>query len=65
MKIVLIPSRPDNIELTMAVTMTLGQWKQLAEQCSTKYPGWKLSSAINRAVSKITSQAEEQIEDAD
>ena len=65
MKIVMLPSRPNDIELTMALTMTLGQWKDLAEQCADHYPGWKLSSVIRRMVDGVTKQVEEQISDTD
>lgn len=61
MKIVMLASQPNNIELTMAVTMTLHDWQRLAEQCKSAYPGWQLSGAISNMVDKVKTTFNEQV----
>ena len=61
-KIVMMASHPSEIELTMALTMTVGDWLNLAEQCKDKYPGWQLTSAIANAVNNVKQKFEEQVE---
>lgn len=48
MQTVLIPSKPDAIEFTLSITMTLGEWKELREEVdSKKHTGWKLRAEIS------------------
>lgn len=46
--------RPDEVPMTLTMTMTLGEWKKLQEQLSTTYPSWKLSTNIGEMVRLAT-----------
>jgi hypothetical protein len=52
----------DVIPVTLTITMTLGEWRQLREQMGSDYPAWKFSEAINNAAYRlerqVTSEAE-------
>ena len=37
---------PDDIAVTLTITMPLRDWKRLEGQVSREYPGWRLGSAI-------------------
>lgn len=52
-------SQPDEIPVTLVITMTLGEWKRLRGQLSSgAHPGWKISDAISRAMLAIESKIE-------
>ncbi len=39
--------QPNDVEATMSITMTVGQWRALRDQLSgSQHPGWKLRSTI-------------------
>lgn len=38
--------KPDAMEATIHITMTLKQWRELQEQLVNVYPSWELSSVI-------------------
>ena len=59
MKATYAVTKPDNVECTLKMTMTLGQWRKLREQLETSYPGWKLKSLISDLVSKVTESFDE------
>lgn len=44
---------PDAVEVTLTLTMTLGDWKALRGSLCSKYPDWQLGNVIGQAVSKI------------
>ncbi|MBU9293049.1 hypothetical protein KTD18_15990 [Burkholderia multivorans] len=46
--------RPDEVPMTLTMTMTLGEWKKLQEQLATTYPSWKLSANIGEMVRLAT-----------
>ncbi|MBN3777401.1 hypothetical protein G3O06_07530 [Burkholderia sp. Ac-20345] len=46
--------RPDAVPMTLTMTMTLGEWKNLQQQLSTTYPSWKLSTNIGEMVRLAT-----------
>ncbi|WP_321789372.1 hypothetical protein [Burkholderia pyrrocinia] len=46
--------RPEDVPMTLTMTMTLGEWKKLQEQLATIYPSWKLSSNIGAMVRLAT-----------
>ncbi|MDN7488530.1 hypothetical protein QZM35_12550 [Burkholderia sp. AU45274] len=46
--------RPDDVPMTLTMTMTLGEWKKLENQLSTSYPSWKLSTNIGEMVRLAT-----------
>jgi hypothetical protein len=52
----------DEIEATLKITMTVGDWKRLNEQLSAKWPSWKLSGLIDRITSRANSYFEEKEE---
>lgn len=39
---------PENIEATIVITMSVGEWEKLREQLDNEWPAWKLSSAIRQ-----------------
>lgn len=45
---------PNEVSMTLTVTMTLAQWRALQSQLQSKYPSWKLSSAITEMVHQAT-----------
>lgn len=47
-------NKPDPIEYTMNITMTLSEWKQLKESLVSKYPAWELSSEICSMISQAS-----------
>lgn len=52
MKTKLKPTSPNDIELTLEVTMSLGSWKKLKEQVdSQSSPSWDLRHKISDLVS--------------
>jgi hypothetical protein len=62
-KVVIQAANPDNIEFTMSLTMTLGDWKQLRSQLPTNlYPSFVLYGEIGKAIVKAHQSIEESIE---
>lgn len=51
--------RPDDVPMTLTLTMTGGQWKKLREQLATTYPSWKLASTIDAMVSRASTVFED------
>ena len=51
---------PDDIEFSMTLVMTMGEWKRLKDQLDNAYPSWRLASAISRLVSKAAARFEEE-----
>ncbi len=47
---------PDVIPVTLTITMTLGEWKELREQMGREYPAYKFSDAINNATHQLSQQ---------
>lgn len=43
----------DKVELTLSITMTLSDWKIVAENLPEKYPWWTLSTKIKDAIYKM------------
>jgi hypothetical protein len=41
---------PDQVDFTLTMTMTLGDWKHLQKQLEGAYPAWRLSAAISSMV---------------
>lgn len=41
---------PDQLMVTVELTMSMYDWQKVAEQCSKGYPGWKLSGLIRSLV---------------
>lgn len=45
---------PDAVQMTLTMTMTAAEWKELRDQLKSTYPSWKLSSAIANMVDSAT-----------
>lgn len=45
--------RPDDVEMSLTVTMRLRDWTALSEQLANEYPSWELSAQIGRAVEQV------------
>lgn len=44
---------PDNVQMTLTVTMSIGDWKRLTQQLpGGNYPSWKLNDAIRDFVAR-------------
>ena len=52
----------DEINVTMNITMSLADWKDLQKDLPERYPHWKLSAAITSAIYKLDSTYNEEIE---
>lgn len=44
---------PQNVNVTMSITMTVAAWKKLKDQLNRDYPGFRLGQAINDMVSAV------------
>lgn len=55
---------PDDVPMTLSVTMTLRQWRELRSQLQSTYPSWKLSAVINEMVHEATTVFSEKVEDS-
>lgn len=56
MNVVATINRQDDIEMSINITMTVGQWRKLREKLGTDYPGWALSPLIREVLDKSLSQ---------
>lgn len=43
---------PDNVQMTLTVTMSMSEWKRLLQQLPSDYPSWKLGDAIRDFVAR-------------
>lgn len=43
-------TQPDAIEMTLTLTMPLGQWRELRDAQDKKYPGWRFAGLISRMI---------------
>ncbi|MEN6302230.1 MAG: hypothetical protein ABFD96_05855 [Armatimonadia bacterium] len=47
-------TKPDEIEATMSITLTLKDWKKLRDQISTnEYPAWTLDRQIRDMILRL------------
>lgn len=44
---------PDEVRVTMKITMSVGQWCELRDQLQSKFPSVHLSATINDLLMKI------------
>ena len=51
----------EQVEATMTITMTVGEWVGLSKQIESKYPGWKLTDAISLLVCNAKREFEQEI----
>lgn len=47
---------PEDVEVSMTLTMPLREWIELHGQLPSKYPAWRLTAAINQLVSQAKAQ---------
>lgn len=52
----------EDMELTLNITMTMKEWRELKQSLPEKYPHWKLGSAITEAVSMVGETVYKEIE---
>lgn len=41
------------MQMTISITMTVSEWRTIADECGTKYPGPSFSIAIRDALSNV------------
>lgn len=56
MKSKLFVEKPNEIEMTLQITMPLGDWRKLKNQLGTGYPVWRLSEEITFMIKKAEAQ---------
>jgi hypothetical protein len=44
---------PDSVNLSLTITMSLGEWKQLRDQLARTYPSWRLAETIGETVTHV------------
>lgn len=44
---------PNDVEVTLTITMTAKKWCELRDQLSESYPSWHLSSLITKSLAKV------------
>ena len=49
-------TKPEDIEMSMTITMTLHRWMELKKQLVNEYPSWDLSSKITDMVFQANKQ---------
>lgn len=55
MVVVAKPAQPDAVEVTIAITMTAGKWRELLAQMDrNRFPSWEVASAIHHAVKQFS-----------
>ena len=47
-------SQPDDVLITITMTMTAGEWRELVKGIPARYPGWPVAEAIGKAVDAFT-----------
>jgi hypothetical protein len=50
MRSVFEAKRPDDIEMQLTITMTLGKWRELRAAIKEQYPGWEFSVKISELI---------------
>jgi len=53
MKSRMMVENPDDVEVTIKMTMRVKDWAELRDQLANAYPAWELSSHINSMLSQI------------
>lgn len=56
MKAIIKIANPENVEVSMTITMTLEAWKRLREEISNIWPGWQLRGMITDMITKAQTQ---------
>jgi len=50
---------PEKVQLTIALTMTVGQWKELMAKLPSEYPAWKFSALVREVLGKSLGQVQQ------
>lgn len=45
--------KPDDVEVTLTVTMSAKKWCELRDQLKSEWPSWELSSAISNMLGNV------------
>lgn len=45
--------QPDSVEVSVTLTASLKEFKELREQIGEKWPGWKVAEILNTAIRRI------------
>lgn len=53
----------DNVEVTMTITMPMRDWKALRDDLPTRWPAWKIGSAISQVVRALEGRVTEPIKE--
>ena len=56
-------TKPESIEFTLSITMTMGEWKKLKNQLADAYPAWELANTINQVIDKAENEFWQRVED--
>jgi hypothetical protein len=51
-----------SIEMQLTISMTIGEWQDVAEKLGFAYPGGRLGMVITSAVRKVSQQVSDQID---
>ena len=54
---------PDAVEMTLTLTMPLGQWRRLKEQLGNAWPAWDVGSAIREMITKAETHFEAKVKE--
>jgi hypothetical protein len=49
-----ISDKVEDLDVTISLTMTLAQWRQLMRQLPASWPSWKVAELIAKSVGEIT-----------
>ena len=49
----MLVENPENVEVTLKLTLTIKEWGEIRDQLITAYPSWCLSSVIINVLSAI------------
>lgn len=53
---------PSDIEMTLTITMKMGEWVDLSRQLPTGYPAWKLGAAITDLTRRAVTHFEAKVD---
>lgn len=49
---------PDKVELTLTLTLTVGEWREIMRELPQKWPHWQLGGIIADAIGKTVGRIE-------
>lgn len=54
----------DSMEATLTITMTLQEWREVAETLPRKWPHWKLGGAITELVTRARTVFSQEVKES-